>query len=335
MLTDIATAWTECAPIVVREATLIVEAIQRLRPCLPFPLLGIDTDNGSEFLNETSLAYCENEKVEMTRSRPYRKNDQAWVEQKNGFVVRRLVGYRRLEGIAAADQLSRLYTAARLFVNFFQPSFKLKEKIRVGARFIKKYHLPKTPCARALESAAVEKVVKEKLQSVATQLDPLHLLDEIRDAQSAIVRIAEGGAPCTSRRGDSDLAAFLAGLSSAWRAGEVRPTHRKVPKVLDIGARAKILSRKYGQRYWVGSKRNLIGQPRSCFGDYRLSIPACSQTVSFERSNAEPSSGGQRPHESSFSPDTPSTDLVSLKWIRIHRRPPGNILLSPHGNIGN
>ena len=100
---------------------------------MPFPLHGIDTDNGSEFINDTLLAFCQRHTVEFTRSRPYRKNDQAWVEQKNGSVVRRLVGYERLEGVAAAEALARLYSASRLFVNFFQPSFKLAEKTRVGA----------------------------------------------------------------------------------------------------------------------------------------------------------------------------------------------------------
>jgi transposase InsO family protein len=99
---------------------------------MPFPLRGIDTDNGSEFINEALVDYCSKHSIKFTRSRPYHKNDQAWIEQKNGSVVRRLVGYGRLEGLRAAEGLGRLYTASRLFVNFFQPSFKLKEKVRVG-----------------------------------------------------------------------------------------------------------------------------------------------------------------------------------------------------------
>ena len=128
------TGWTECVALAVREGTLIVEALARLKTIMPFPLPGFDTDNGSEFINEVVLAYCAECGIEFTRSRPYRKNDQAWVEQKNGSVVRRLVGYRRLEGLAGSEALSRLYAASRLFVNFFQPSFKLAEKKRVGAR---------------------------------------------------------------------------------------------------------------------------------------------------------------------------------------------------------
>lgn len=146
---------------------------------------------GSEFLNEIVIAYCHDHAIEFTRARPYRKNDQAWVEQKNGSVVRRLVGYRRLEGLAAVGVLARLYEAARLFVNFFQPSFKLASKTRVGARVTKRYDLPATPSTRLLASEAVPEEVKDKLRAVASSLDPLRLLDEIR---------TDAGPPRSDRR---------------------------------------------------------------------------------------------------------------------------------------
>ena len=100
-LTDVASGWTECVALVVRDGSLVTEALTKLRRIMPFQLRGVDTDNGSEFLNDIVIAYCHDHAIEFTRSRPYRKNDQAWVEQKNGSVVRRLVGYRRLEGLAA------------------------------------------------------------------------------------------------------------------------------------------------------------------------------------------------------------------------------------------
>ena len=103
VLTDIASGWIECIALLVREASLIVDALERLRVTLPFPLRDIDTDNGSEFINELLIMFCTDHGIEFTRSRPYRKNDQAWVEQKNGSVVRRLVGYGRLEGVAAGE----------------------------------------------------------------------------------------------------------------------------------------------------------------------------------------------------------------------------------------
>src|SRR4029079_15489953 len=96
VLTDVASGWTECIALMVRESTLVVDALDRLRTSMPFPLRGIDTDNGSEFVNESLVEYCTTHGIEFTRSRPYHKNDQAWIEQKNGSVVRRLVGYRRL-----------------------------------------------------------------------------------------------------------------------------------------------------------------------------------------------------------------------------------------------
>jgi len=95
--------------------------LTELRKLLPFNLLGLDTDNDSVFMNETVHDYCQATGVVFTRCRPYRKNDQAFVEQKNGAVVRRIVGYRRLEGLEAATALARLYATVRLFVNFFQP----------------------------------------------------------------------------------------------------------------------------------------------------------------------------------------------------------------------
>ncbi len=165
-----------------------------------------------------------------TRSRPYRKNDQAWVEQKNGAVVRRLVGYRRLEGLAAGDALSRLYSTSRLFLNFFQPSFKLADKKRVGARVAKRYHAPETPCARLLASAEVDETTKERLRGVGATLDPLRLLDEIRAVQQHLADLATGQIKHVLPARDADLETFLKSLSTAWHEGEVRPTHQPKPK---------------------------------------------------------------------------------------------------------
>lgn len=230
VLTDIASGWTECVPLLVRDSALVVEALTRLRVALPFCLRGIDTDNGSEFINETVLAYCASNSIELTRSRPYRKNDQAWVEQKNGAVVRRMVGYHRLEGVAAAEVLSRLYAASRLFVNFFQPSFKLAEKLRVGARVSKRYHPPETPCSRLLAFDAVADQVRGRLTATAHSLDPLGLLDEIRTQQQRIAGLAAGENSHFLPHRDVELETFFRGLATAWREGEVRPTHRQAPK---------------------------------------------------------------------------------------------------------
>jgi integrase-like protein len=229
-LTDVASGWTECIALLVRESAVVVDALDRLRNSMPFPLRGIDTDNGSEFINETLVDYCSKHGIEFTRSRPYHKNDQAWIEQKNGSVVRRLVGYGRLEGLRAVEGLGRLYTASRLFVNFFQPSFKLKEKIRTGARVTKRYHAPETPCARLLASPTIEESMKERLRSVLATLDPLRLLDEIRVVQQYLAGLAKGEVLHVLPHRDADLERFLRSLATAWKDGEVRPTHRAGPK---------------------------------------------------------------------------------------------------------
>lgn len=157
-LTDVVTGWAECAPLLFREGRLVGEAMTALRAALPFPLLGYDTDNDTVFMNEVIKGWCEARTVEFTRSRPYRKNDQAHVEQKNGAIVRRMVSYRRCIGMAAAGELARLYRSMRLFMNFFQPSFKLMEKTRDGARVAKRYHAPLTPFQRVQACGATIRI---------------------------------------------------------------------------------------------------------------------------------------------------------------------------------
>jgi integrase-like protein len=224
VLTDIASGWTEAAPIVVREATLVVETLERIRVGLPFALQALDVDNGSEFVNDKLIEYCLNHGIEFTRSRPYRKNDQAWIEQKNGAIVRRLLGYRRFEGLAAARAITRLYGAARLFVNFFQPSFKLAGKQRDGAKVTKRYHPPQTPCERLLQSDGIPMAAKSKLREISAQLDPLKLLEEMRAVQAYLAALCDGETPPPMSSEPPDLAAFVASLSSAWHVGEIRPT---------------------------------------------------------------------------------------------------------------
>jgi hypothetical protein len=191
VLTDIATGWTECAPLLVREQKLLTEVLTELRKLLPFPLLGFDTDNDSVFMNETVRDYCQETGVAFTRCRPYRKNDQAWVEQKNGAVVRRMVGYRRFEGLQAAAELAHFYAAMRLFVNFFQPSFKLADKQRDGARIRKRYHRPATPHQRLLADPQTPDEVRRRVNAMAQDLDPVGLLRDIRAAQQRLVDIAD------------------------------------------------------------------------------------------------------------------------------------------------
>lgn len=224
VLTDIATGWTECAPLLVREQTVLTAVLDELRVQLPVAVRGLDTDNDTEFINESMLEYCLAADIEFTRCRPYRKNDQAWVEQKNGAIVRRMVGHQRLEGIPAAVVLAELYAAARLFVNFFQPSFKLAEKHRDGAHVYKRYHPPATPYQRMLTDARISEDVRQRLQERCVELDPVRLLRDIRSAQERLVRISNS-APVTTQT--PSLEAFLSSLKTAWRSGEVRPTAKR------------------------------------------------------------------------------------------------------------
>jgi hypothetical protein len=229
-VTDIATGWMECMPLLVREQRLLTESLSMIRRQMPFRLLGFDTDNDSVFMNDTVKAYCDEAGLAFTRCRPCRKNDQAWVEQKNGAVVRHAVGYRRYEEPDAAATLARLYAALRLFVNFFQPCFKLAGKTRDGAKVKKTYHPPATPYQRLLADERTSEAVRRRVTATYRTLDPVRLLRTIRIAQEDLMRIAD-------RPGDHGTAApgpaldqFLLGLRTAWQGGEVRPTSQPKPK---------------------------------------------------------------------------------------------------------
>ncbi len=225
-MVDVATGWTECLPLLTRDGSLVVEAIRHVQGILPWLLRGVDFDNDSAFMNEVVVPWCREQKLEVTRSRAYKKNDQAFVEQKNGAVVRRLVGYGRFDGIETARVMARLYAAARLHVNFFQPSFKLKEKRREGAKVIKRYHAPATPYERALAHPKLSEAVKSWLRETYRGLDPVALLAEIRAAQQELgERIGNRGS-ATAAASPVDPLTFARSLGSATKAGEVRATHR-------------------------------------------------------------------------------------------------------------
>jgi hypothetical protein len=235
-MVDVATGWTECMPLVTRESGLVVQAMERAQSLFPWLVLGADFDNDSAFMNEVVVPWCRAQKIEVTRSRAYKKNDQAFVEQKNGAVVRRLVGYGRFEGIETARILIRLYAASRLHTNFFQPSFKLKDKRREGAKVIKRYHAPATPYARALAHPKLSKAVKKRLRELYRTLDPVALLAEIRDAQTELgTRVDARAGKITAKSVCAlspapDAAAFAKGLGKNVICGEQRAIHRRLRK---------------------------------------------------------------------------------------------------------
>jgi len=231
-MVDVATGWTECIPLIARDGGLVVEAIKRAQSLFPWLLRGADFDNDTTFMNDVVVPWCRAQKIEVTRSRAYKKNDQAFVEQKNGAVVRRLVGYGRFEGVEAAQVMARLYAAARLYVNFFQPSFKLKEKRREGAKVIKRYHPPATPFERALGHPKVTRVAKTRLRNMHRALDPVALLAETRAAQTELgeridCRPGKTAARLSVPSPPADAATFARILGRSVEAGELRGTHRR------------------------------------------------------------------------------------------------------------
>jgi hypothetical protein len=182
--TDLATGWTEVQALVNKTQAAVSQAIGELRQALPFALLGLDSDNGSEFINETLLRYCQSEQITFTRSRPYQKNDQAHVEQKNWSVVRHTVGYDRLETPEELALLRSIYADLRLYINFFQPVLKLVGKVRVDGRTLRTYDQAQTPYRRVLALETLPLQVKARLTAQYVQLNPVVLRTRI-DAKVA------------------------------------------------------------------------------------------------------------------------------------------------------
>lgn len=189
-VTDVHTGWSEQVAVLNKAQVWVLEALKKVRSRLPFPLLGVDSDNGGEFINADLLKYCRGEKITFTRSRPSRKNDNCFVEQKNYSIVRRTVGYGRYTGTKALEELNHLYECLRLRTNFFLPSMKLIEKHRHGSRVSKRYDQPKTPYQRILDSAYVGEENKESLRSQFQSLNLAQLDRMIRQSQARLLKLA-------------------------------------------------------------------------------------------------------------------------------------------------
>jgi len=199
-LTDVCTGWTETEAVPNKAQVWVFEAIQTIRARLPFPLRGLDSDNGSEFVNKELLRYCQKERITFTRARPYRKNDNCYVEQKNYSVVRQTVGYQRFDTAAELMVLKQLYATLRLYTNFFQPTMKLKSKERVGSRVQKSYHAPQTPYQRVLACAEVTTADKKKLQRQYQSLNPAALKRQLDKYRKELFRLASKKRPLKFKR---------------------------------------------------------------------------------------------------------------------------------------
>ena len=187
--TDLATGWTECLALPNKTQFAVSQAIGELRQNLPFQLLGLDSDNGSEFINDTLYQYCLSEQITFTRSRPYQKNDQAHVEQKNWSVVRHTVGYDRLETPEDLALLGSIYSDLRLYINFFQPVLKLVAKKRLDGKAIRTYDQAKTPFRRVLSLDSIPLGIKARLTDQYLHLNPVALRTSIDDKVALLWKI--------------------------------------------------------------------------------------------------------------------------------------------------
>jgi hypothetical protein len=188
---DVATGWIEPIPVWGKGQQRVKSAVHRLRQRSPFPILGLDSDSGSEFLNCCFSRYCQEEKITFTISRPYKKNDSCYVEQKNGNIIRRLVGYDRYSSQGAYQSLGCLYSTVRLYVNFFQPSLKLIRKTRQGAKVHKVYDIAQTPYQRLLKSDVLKEPQKRELAAIYNDLNPRLLLQQINDNLDQLWKLAD------------------------------------------------------------------------------------------------------------------------------------------------
>ncbi|MBU4509679.1 transposase family protein, partial [bacterium] len=186
--TDIATGWEEMVAVKNKAQIWVFAGIETIKERLPFSILGIDSDNGAEFINAHLLRYCKKEQITFTRSRPYRKNDSCFVEQKNWSVIRRAVGYARYDTDNEVSILNELYGYLRLYVNF-QPVRKLIEKERIGSKVIKRYDEAKTPYRRVLASPDIKEDIKVKLREKYDMLNPAELKRKITKLQNKLLKL--------------------------------------------------------------------------------------------------------------------------------------------------
>ena len=192
LVIDVATGWTELQAVWGKGHHRVGAAMQAIRHALPMPLLSLHTDNGSEFLNHILVPWCREKHIGFTRGRPYRKNDQAYVEQRNGAVLRRYIGYDRYSTRPAFAALRAVHELLRLYVNFFQPIRKLVSKERDGARVVKRYDQAQTPYRRLVACGALPPERSAALTAQYQRLNPLRLRADLHTCLDALWKLADG-----------------------------------------------------------------------------------------------------------------------------------------------
>jgi len=180
-MTDIATGWTVSTAFMGKSERFCVAAIDEVKPTLPFSILGIDSDNGSEFINGNLMRYCKRNAITFTRSRPYKKNDSAHIEQKNWDVIRKMIGYGKFDTYEQLDIIKRIESLLAFYQNYFQPSQKLISKTRIGAKVKKKYDTAQTPAQRLLARKDTPKDTKKRLKDTLRRLNPVALIRDINN----------------------------------------------------------------------------------------------------------------------------------------------------------
>ena len=188
---DVASGWSECVGVWGKGQWRVGAAVHRVRQRLPFSLLGLDSDNGGEFINQHLYTYCRREGITFTRSRSYKKNDSCHVEQKNWSVVRRLIGYDRYNSRAALESLNRVYDLTRLYINFFQPVMKLMTKTRHGAKVHKVYDTAQTPYQRLLKAGVLTEAKRQQLVATYYGLNPVTTLKQINENLERLWSLAD------------------------------------------------------------------------------------------------------------------------------------------------
>ena len=187
--TDIATLWHGLAAQWNKGQKATSDSLERIKSRLPFPLKGIHPDTGSEFINWHLKGLCDQNKIDLTRSRPNHKNDNAYVEQKNGHVIRRFMGYTRLDTPEVVPLINEMYVILETYLNHFVPSRKCRSKVRIGARYKRTYDQAQTPYKRVLAHPAIADEIKEKLKLQHEQLNPLNLKQRVDRLSMQIFKI--------------------------------------------------------------------------------------------------------------------------------------------------
>jgi hypothetical protein len=237
-LTDIHTTWTQSVAVLGKAQVHVRDGLDAIRRDLPFEIAGIDSDNGSEFLNAHLVRYCKRESIQFTRGRPYKKDDNAHIEQKNWTHVRKLMGWVRYDTEEAVEAMNRLYRGdLRLLQNLFLPSVKLARKERVGSRVRRRYEAPQTPFERVLACKQVRPDVVAHLRELRARLDPfllarsverqlerIHAMANLRHSPRATRRTVEAAAPVENR--NSAVSHKGLGKRSAFPTAPTAPSAR-------------------------------------------------------------------------------------------------------------